>query len=207
MDEKAKAIVKRVAKLYREYGIKSITMDDVARQLTISKKTLYQFFKDKKELVWAVVEHDECAEKIDLSIHKNHNSNAIDDIFNYYEIQINMIKNHKPAFVYDLKKYYPEVFSHFQKIKHTRILEGMKYNLIKGKKEGVYRSDLNEDIISRLGLMRIEGIMNSNIFSIEEIVSTDFFAEIFKYNLFAIVSDKGRKMIDKKFRQLSLTQA
>ncbi|MFK5857188.1 MAG: TetR/AcrR family transcriptional regulator [Bacteroidota bacterium] len=205
MDEKEKTITEKVAKLYLEYGIKSITMDDVARHLTISKKTLYQFFKDKKELVWAVLEHNSCENKMDLSILENQSSNAIDDLFNFYDSQVEMIKNHKPAFVYDLKKYYPEIFSHFQKIKHKRILESIINNLIKGKKEGLYRSDINEDIISRLSLMRIEGIMNSNIFSVQEIVSPDLFSEIFKYNLFGLVSDKGRKLLNQKFRQINIS--
>jgi len=198
MDNKAKLIVERVSQLYLEYGIKGVTMDDVAHHLTISKKTLYQFFKDKKELVWAVLEHHDCEKRVDFSIVKKGNSNAIDDLFTFYEIQVKMIKNHKPAFVYDLKKYYPEIYTHFQKIKHTKILESVKENLIKGKEEGLYRSDINEDILSRLNLMRIEGIMNSDIFSIEEIVSTNFFSEVFRYNLFAIVSDKGRKLIKHK---------
>ncbi len=179
-------------------------MDDVARHITISKKTLYQYFKDKKELVWAVLEHGDCEKKIDLSIFEQSNSNAIDDLFNFYNVQVEMIKNHKPAFVYDLKKYYPDIFLHFQKIKHKRILESISTNLSKGKKEGLYRSDINEDILSRLSLMRIEGIMNSGIFRVEEIVSTELFYEIFKYNIYGIVSDKGRKMLDGKFREISL---
>ena len=204
MDEKANNIVKHVAGLYLQYGIKGVTMDDVARHITISKKTLYQFFKDKKNLVWAVLEYIESEKKMNLTVLEQKSSNAIDDLFNFYNVQVVMIKNHKPAFVYDLKKYYPEIFLHFKKNKHKRILESINSNLKKGKQEGLYRSDINEDILSRLSLMRIEGIMNSDFFSAEEIVSADFFTEIFKYNLFGIVSDKGRKMLDGKFKQVNL---
>ncbi len=204
MDEKAESLVKKVAGLYLQYGIKGVTMDDVAHHLAISKKTLYQYFKDKKELVWAVLEHNDCEKKMDLSIFEQKNSNAIDDLFSFYDVQVAMIKNHKPAFVYDLKKYYPEIFSHFQKIKHKRILESVGNNLIKGKKEGLYRNDINEDIMARLSLMRIEAIMNLSFFTAEEILSTDFFTEVFKYNLFGLVSDKGRKMLDSKFEQKKL---
>ncbi len=202
MEEKVKIIVDRVAGMYLEYGIKGVTMDDVAHKLAISKKTLYQYFNDKKELVWAVLEHLNVKRHVDFSIHGEHSSNAIDDLFTFYELQVEMIKNHKPAFVYDLRKYYPDIFLHFQKIKHKRILKSMKDNLIKGKDEGLYRDDLDEDIISRLGLMRIEGIMNSKFFSVEEIISPDFFSEIFKYNLFGIVSDRGRDMLQQKFNKI-----
>ncbi len=203
MDDKIKTIVDRVAKMYLEYGIKGVTMDDVAYKLAISKKTLYQYFKDKKDLVWAVIEHHDGEKKIDFSILGGSSSNAIDELFSFYDIQVEMIKNHKPAFVYDLRKYYPEIYIHFQKIKHKRIIESIITNLRKGKKEGLYRSDINEDIISRLSLMRIEGIMNSDFFSVEEIVSADLFSEIFTYNLYGIVSDKGRDIIQQKFNKIS----
>ncbi len=198
MDKKLDSIVSKVAKLYHEYGIKGVTMDDVAHKLAISKKTLYQYFNDKKELVWAVLEYKNANKHIDLSIFNNINSNALDEIFYYYDIQIEMIKNHKPAFVYDLRKYYPDIYTHFQKIMQKKILESVKGNLIKGKKEGLYREDIDEDVLSRLSLMRIEGLMNSEVFSMEEVVSTNLFSEIFKYNLYGIVSDKGREMISKK---------
>ncbi len=199
MDKKLDSIVSKVAKLYHEYGIKGVTMDDVAHKLAISKKTLYQYFNDKKELVWAVLEYKNANKHIDLSIFNNNNSNALDEIFYYYDIQVEMIKNHKPAFVYDLRKYYPDIYTHFQKIMQKKILESVKGNLIKGKKEGLYREDIDEDILSRLSLMRIEGLMNSEVFTMEEVVSTNLFSEIFKYNLYGIVSDKGREMISKKF--------
>ncbi|MBC8319915.1 MAG: TetR/AcrR family transcriptional regulator [Bacteroidetes bacterium] len=202
MDDKAINIVARVASMYLEYGIKGVTMDDVAHKLAISKKTLYQHFKDKKDLVWAVLAYHDSKKNIDFSILDERNTNAINELFYYYEIQVEMIKNHKPAFVHDLRKYYPDIYLHFQKIKHKRILESVKNNLKKGKKEGLYRNDLNEDIISRLNLMRIEGIMNSDIFSVEELVSTNLFDEIFRYHLFGIVSDKGRKILDQKFNNI-----
>lgn len=202
MDEKVKIIVDRIANLFCEYGIRSVTMDDIARKLTISKKTLYSYFKDKEELVWAVLKYLNEDRQIDFSIHKRGDANAIEELMDYYEIQAEMIKGHKPAFVYDLKKYYPEIYIHFQKVKHNRILESVKTNLIKGKKEGLYRNDLNEDIISRLTLMRIESLLNSDIFSIEELVSTNLFSEIYKYHLFGIVNDKGRTMLQKKFNKI-----
>ena len=118
-------------------------------------------------------------------------------------MNMQMIKNHKPTFVYDLRKYFPEIYIHFQKNKQNRILESVKDNLVKGKKEGLYRSDLNEDIISRLTLMRIEGILNSDIFDVEEIVSTNLFSEMYRYHLYGIVSDKGRKIFEQKINNIN----
>ena len=198
MDDKIKIITEKIAVLYLEYGIKSITMDDVARHLAISKKTLYQYYKDKKEIVWAVLESINCDKNTKLIIEKQQSLNAIEELFIYFNSQFEMIKNHKPAFVYDLRKYYPEIYSHFNEIKHERILESIKDNLIKGKKEGLYREDINEDMLSRFNLLQMEGIMNSKIFSIDEILSLNFFPEIFKYNIFGIVSEKGQVIVKQK---------
>ncbi|MCK5839211.1 MAG: TetR/AcrR family transcriptional regulator [Bacteroidales bacterium] len=203
MDDKVLAIVKKVRALYTEYGIKSVTMDDVAHELSISKKTLYQHFADKKELVLAVLKEDYRKRQVDFSSILNNNVNAIEELFLYYKLQLRIIRDHKPSFVYDLKKYYPDIFNHFQVIKRERILDSVRENLIKGKKEGLYRSDLNEDVITRLNLMRIEGVIHSGIFTAEEMVSPDMFLEVYKYHMYGIVSEKGRKTLEYNLNKLS----
>ncbi|MCK4677726.1 MAG: TetR/AcrR family transcriptional regulator, partial [Bacteroidales bacterium] len=126
MDDKVLAIVKKVRTLYTEYGIKSVTMDDVAHELSISKKTLYQHFADKKDLVLAVLKEDYRKRQIDFSSILNNKVNAIEELFLYYKLQIRIIRDHKPSFVYDLKKYYPDIFNHFQVIKRERILDSVR---------------------------------------------------------------------------------
>lgn len=203
MEAKRIEIAEKVCKLYREYGIKSVTMDDVSRSLGISKKTLYTYFTDKRDLVHGVMEVNEHNRSIDFAIPQKENTNAIDELFYYYEIQIKMIRDHKPSFIYDLKKYYPDLFQNFQEKKRKRILENVQKNIAKGKKEGLYRDDLDESVISRLNLMRIEGIMNSTTFKLEEIVAPEFFSEVFKYHVYGIVTDNGRKLFNEKIHNLN----
>lgn len=198
MDEKRKSIVENISKLYLEYGIKGVTMDDVAHRLSISKKTLYEYFTDKKQIVWAVLEYIKDDWESRFSSFECEGSNAIDELLFFYKIQVKMIKSNKPAFVYDLQKYYPDVYSNFQELKQKMIVENFTNNIIEGKKEGLYREDLNEEIIAKLNLIRIEGIMNSNYFTLDELVSTELFTEIFKYHLFGIVSEKGRIIVNKE---------
>lgn len=203
MEAKRIEIAEKVCKLYREYGIKSVTMDDVSRSLGISKKTLYTYFTDKRDLVLGVMEVNEHNRAIDFSVPQKENTNAIEELFFYYKIQVQMIKDHKPSFIYDLKKYYPDLFQSFQEKKRMRILENVRKNLIKGKKEGLFRNDLDESVISRLNLMRIEGIMNSTTFKLEEIVTPEFFSEVFKYHVYGILNDKGRKLFNEKIHNLN----
>jgi len=203
MKDRRIEIAEKVCKLYRNYGIKSVTMDDVAHHLGISKKTLYEYFSDKRDLVIAVMRSISQNKTVDFSVPQEQNVNAIEELFYYYNVQVKMIRDHKPSFIYDLKKYYPDLYEKFQKDKKQRIHNSVQNNLIKGKKEGLFRNDLNEDVIARLNLMRIEGIMNSGTFSLEEMVSPDLFSEIFRYHVYGIVSDKGRELFEKELHKLN----
>ncbi len=197
-------ILNKVCSLYRKYGIKSITMDDAARHLGISKKTLYQHFADKTELVKEAVIHEVQSKQNNLIILNRKETNAIEDLLDYYKAQVKLILDYKPNFVYDLKKYYPSIYETYVKIKRERILESTRYNLVKGKEEGLYRENLDVDIISRLLLMRIEGMIHSGIFTTEELLSPVVFTEIFNYHLYGIVSEKGRQYFEKHKDRLTL---
>jgi hypothetical protein len=203
MKDRRIEIAEKVCKLYRNYGIKSVTMDDAAHHLGISKKTLYEYFADKRDLVVAVMRSIEQNKAVDFSVPREAKVNAIEELFYYYSVQVKMIRDHKPSFIYDLKKYYPDLYEKFQKNKKQRIHDSVQNNLIKGKKEGLFRNDLNEDVIARLNLMRIEGIMNSGTFSLEEMVSPDLFSEIFRYHVYGIVSDKGRYIFEQELNKLN----
>ncbi|PLX02301.1 MAG: hypothetical protein C0595_11365 [Marinilabiliales bacterium] len=202
MEETAKDYIVRVNTLFKKYGIKSVTMDDVSRELGISKKTLYAFFKDKSDLVEQVLklefEEKSCSIKESMS----NKPNALEELFEYYKLQIRMLSSQKLNFIYDLKKYYPSLFEKFNIYKKELMFNMVKDNLKRGKDEGLYRKDLNEDIITRLHIARIESLRTSELFSNEELLSPIFFAEAFKYHVYAIASNKGRQIIDKNIDKL-----
>lgn len=202
MDAKIKSIVEKVCKLYQNYGIKSITMDDVARELGYSKKTLYQLFRDKNELVSAVVDHQFNEKIANLDQAMENQENAIEAIFGFYKVQISLLREHKPSFVFDLKKYYKNVAESLHQKRQDKILSAMKANLKRGKEEGLYRQDIDEDLITRIHFVRIESILSSGLFPLEEILSMTFFTEVFKYHLYGVMSDKGRAYLGKNMDRL-----
>jgi AcrR family transcriptional regulator len=202
MSERKLEIVKKVCELYRQYGIRSVTMYDVVRELGISKKTLYQHFKDKTDLVLAVMEYDFEAKSKEYQKCFNDQVNAVEELISYSLMQLKIIMDHKPTLIYDLKKYYPSVFNHFNKLKREHMYNGLVKNLKRGKEEGLYRADLNTEMIARLNLMRVEGMLNTKIFKQEEILSSEFFKEMIKYHAYGIVSDKGRKILESNIDKL-----
>ncbi len=197
MENTPNEYVAKICEMFKSYGIKSVTMDDVARELGISKKTLYQYFKDKSELVGIILQREFEQKAKEFSKAMDNKPNAIEEVFGYFKVQMELLVNHKPNFMYDLKKYYPIHFEEFNKRKHSRMLDSILKNLKRGKKEGLYRKDLNEELITKMHIVRMESIMSSGLFSFEEIISPLFFSEAFKYHLFGIVSDKGREIVNK----------
>jgi AcrR family transcriptional regulator len=203
MQDKRTEIIKKVETLYNQYGIRSVTMDDVVREIGISKKTLYQFFSDKGELVSAVMDSLFESRKIEIDKALGGKENAIEEMLTYYALQLRMIREHKPTLLYDLKKYYPETYEKVTIRKRKYIYDSVLENLKRGKAEGLYRENLNEEIIARLNLMRIEAIMTTGIFTSEEIMTPGFFKEVFTYHIFGIVNNKGRNYLEKNIDKLS----
>lgn len=197
-------IIQKVRSLYLKYGIKSVSMDDVAKELGISKKTLYLHIKDKTELVEKVIEAEitersNCFEGI-----LKRDLNAIDELFEVNKVVAKDKEAYNLSVEYDLKKYYPELWEKMRQARRIKTLEWIKSNLTKGKSEGYYREDLNIGIIARVHVQRIENFSENDIFSQTELFSAKMFKEIFVYHLHGICSEKGIKYIEEKLKGLKL---
>lgn len=198
MIEETKNILERVSQLYHKYGIKSVTMDDVSRELGISKKTIYMHFSDKEELVGNV---------IDFMIETRHNCmneiyekelNAIDELFEVARQVNQMLREHNPAMEYDLKKYYPAAYEKVKQVKRKVMYDSVMNNLQKGIRQGIYRSEMNPDVIAKMHVARVEGMIESDVFTEEEFTRMDYFREIMIYHLRGIANEKGIKILEKK---------
>lgn len=198
-------ILEQVRRLYQSYGIKSVTMDDVANKLCISKKTLYEHFTDKEDLVRQVMlnEHTRWFEV--LKDVETQNLNAIEELFEVYKILKRMFREYNPSMEYDLRKYYPDLSLKLRGVRRKMILESSYRNLTKGKKEGLYRKDLNSKILARLHLLKIENMIDSDMFTIGELTSFKVFHEILVYHLNGIMSPKGRFFFEENFRKFRAT--
>lgn len=197
MSERELKIIGEAANLYKKYGIKSVTMDDVASHLGISKKTLYQYVKDKNQLVEKVVlEKIRYKEKEFMAILVK-NLNAIDELLAINKYINTVFRDYQPSMEFDLQKYYPESYKILQSVRRKRMYETIHQNLIKGIKEGLYRKDLDIEIITKLHVFRCENIIENDLFTQDEITSSRFFNEIFKYHIHGIANEKGLKYFEK----------
>jgi len=202
MNEELKNILKRVSQLFMRYGIKSVTMDDISRELGISKKTLYQHVKDKGELVSLIIDMEFEDKNICLHNIEREYINAIDELYQVHKIVNMILKEYSPASVYDLKKYYPEVHLKMHHMRREKLMEHILDNLKKGKNEGLYRQDINEVLIAKLQVQRIENTFDNELLTIEEMTSPKLFHEIFSYHIRGIASENGLKELEKVMEKL-----
>ena len=199
MNDKVQGILFHVSKLYHRYGIKSVTMDDVASHLCISKKTLYEYFNDKKDLVDQVLssEHSANCRLFDDIIHRK--LNAIEELFEMYKSIKKMIQEYTPSMDYDIRKYYPDLFMKIRDQRRKSLKENSFRNIQKGKEEGLYRKDLDADLVARFNLFRIENLVDNELFTADELNSFEVFHEMFVYHLYGIMSSKGKEFFEKNF--------
>jgi len=203
MNKEFENILEKVSVLYRKYGIKSVTMDDVAHELGISKKTLYQYVNDKSELVEKVVDYTRHCNFSYMKDTKSSKGNAIEELIEVSQIVNTLMKDNSPSYEYDLKKYYPDIFRTLMSARRKIMYDSMLANIRKGKKEGVYRKDLNEEIIAKLHLLRIENLQSTEIFNEEEMHSSKFFLEVFVYHIHGLATIKGLEVLNKNMSKLN----
>lgn len=148
-------ILEKAHELYMRYGIKSITMDEIAGHLGISKKTIYQSYKDKDELVSAVFNRMINANKCACEGGRENSDNAIHEQFLCSDVVQEMFNKMNPSILHDIMRYHPKVYGELEKHKKEFVFEMIKTNLERGIAEGLFRADMKVDIIARLQLETI----------------------------------------------------
>jgi AcrR family transcriptional regulator len=202
MIDDLKKILFRVRELYMKYGIKSITMDDVATELGISKKTLYQFVADKDDLVGKYIDFEIELRQEEICKCFKIGFNAIEELFEISGFMNKMMRDQNPATEHDLRKYYPHHYQKTIKTRRERMYSYVLMNLKKGKEEGLYRIEMDEEIIAKLYLSRSENIHFNELFTIEEFTSSKLFTELLTYHVRGIATEKGITVLEKKIKEL-----
>ncbi len=192
MMEKEEEIIAKARDLFMTYGLRSITMNDLAKELGISKKTLYQFFKDKADLINKIVRAEFIRMMKRVEEIFKIEGNAIDKMMLINRHIVNMRKNTPKNVQFDLEKYYPEISKEIKTFSEQKMFEAIKNNHDKGKKEGLIREDLDTNVIAHLQVCR-----SNYIDKITEILTDYEFEqilnEVFDYHIRGIATDKGLK--------------
>lgn len=190
-------IQKKADELFRRYGIKSITMDEIAAQVGASKKTLYQYFSDKDELVEDVVKSTIAFAQQTCDKNCETSKDAVHELFGAMDMIKEIFSDMNPAMMYDLERFHPKGYKHFLDHKNKYLLQVIKTNLNRGIEEELYRPDINIEIIARF---RLEGMMlafNQDIFPAAKFNLAELHTVLIEHFLFGVASPKGFKLIMK----------
>ncbi|MBI2721475.1 MAG: TetR/AcrR family transcriptional regulator [Bacteroidetes bacterium] len=190
-------ILKGAEELFFKYGIKNITMDEVARHLGMSKKTLYQYFKDKDEMVHCLIlDKIEEDKRIFGKTHKE-SENIVVEAFAIMK-NIREIMGHvNPILFYELAKFYPKTWEKFNEFKRDFIRINLEESLRMGQAQGFVRSDININILSTMRLESIDMSFNTQIFPSDKFNLVEVHVALTEHFLYGICTLKGHKLINK----------
>jgi len=195
--EMKERILQKADELFTKYGIKSITMDEIAAQLGISKKTIYLSFTDKNEMVAQVFDRHLSQSRAHCIQDKENAKDAVQEVLLGSEMFCNIMQSINPYVLYDLKKYHPDVFKKFTDFKNHFLFTCIWQNLKRGIKEELYRADIDLEIMTRLRLESVMVAMNFELFPSQKFRFTDVEHEAVNHFLYGIVTTKGARMMKK----------
>ena len=179
------------------YGIRSITMDEIATQLGISKKTIYQFFTDKDDMVMAVIDQEIQKNETDCLQFRNDADNAVHQIFLALESLEEMLKSTNPLMLYDLEKHHPRAYKKVKEYKYQFLYQMTVDNLQWGMRDGVYRSDIQIDIVAKNRIESAFLIFNQDLFPHSRYKVSEVNYELAMFFMHGVVTEKGKELIGK----------
>lgn len=188
-------IIENAADLFLTLGFKSVTMDDIAGNMGISKKTIYAHFPNKNKLVESATKY--VVKGIEQGIEEivKKDLNSIEEVFQIKKFVFTHLKDDKSSPQFQLQKFYPEVYKKVQKHHLDIIEECVRKNLQKGIDGGVFRPSIDVEFISKMNFLGMTGIKDNDIFPVEKYQPHDLSDKFLEYHLRAIVTPKGLQML------------
>ena len=172
-------------------------MDEIASQLGVSKKTIYQSFEDKHELVDAVIVEMLDFNRVCCQDSRKDAQNAVQEVYLGMESLQDMLDNMNPSILFDIERNHPKTFQKFIEYKNNFLFALMKNNIERGKIEGLYRMEINDDLMTKIRLETIMLPFNEELFPKNKYSLVYIQQELLEYFLFAMATPKGYKLITK----------
>lgn len=190
-------IIQKATDMFLTLGFKSVTMDDIAAEMAISKKTIYAHFKNKTTLVrecTCAVFHNITSGIDEIRAHKQ---NPITELYEIRKYVMERIERDETAPQYQLQKYYPEISNSLKESHFEKIMACISENLRSGMALGIYRSNLDVDLIARLYYLGVNGIKDQGLFPLTKFPLKLTHDQYLEYHLRGIVTPKGFQTLKK----------
>lgn len=195
--EMKEKILKGAEELFFKYGIKNITMDEIARHLGMSKKTIYQYFKDKDEVVHSLILEKIEEDKAIFAKTYRESENIVVEAFALMKNMRDILKSINPILFHELFKFYPQSWKEFEKFKNDFVLENIESSLRRGQEQGLVRADINIKILSKMRLENIDLAFFGSAFPMDKYNLLDVQVQMTEHFLYGVCTLKGHKLINK----------
>lgn len=189
-------LIERAGELFMRLGIRSVTMDEIASCMGMSKKTLYQHFVNKDDLIQQTVM---AKVQEDLGLFQEitgEAENAIEEMLKVAQHIIQTLRKISPVVIYDLQKYHQESWQQMEAYQQVHIYSHIQKNIKRGQAEGLYRQNIEADIVSKLYVSTTMHIVFNELFPAKEYAKHQIAEEFIKYHLYGLVSSKGKTLIE-----------
>jgi len=197
-DPKFIELMDKIVAMFFEFGIRNLNMDDISRNLGISKKTLYRYVKSKEDLIEKLFYYDEMKWDIEMSKLKIDEMNAIEILLQVSLKVFEEMGHFNPKLKFELKKYYEPIFQQFMIRKQNHIFGQISKNIEKGIAEGLYRSDVNIELVAGLYVRNLVMMHNNDFCIVENITFEEVFQVMFENHIRAISTPEGIAYFEKR---------
>jgi AcrR family transcriptional regulator len=188
-------IIKTAEELFLRFGFKRVTMDDIARELAISKKTIYQYFKDKNEIVCSATERHLHQEQCQMQELEAESENVIEYLVKLSKQLRSHVSAIHPGAMEDLKKYYPQGWKIYEHYKKEAFLKTISKILKQGIQEGYFRADIDPEMLAIMRIEQVQMAFDESLFPRSRFDFTEVHVQLLRHFIAGIITDKGRELM------------
>ncbi len=190
MEIKERVLNKATEMCFR-YGIRSVTMDDIAKELGISKKTIYAHFEDKDEIIFQIMQSEMLKDKCEWDELGKNSKNTIEKMINAQNLMKKSMEGMNPSIFLDIKRFHPRAWGLFQSHKHQFILKTITDDINKGIEEGLFRKNMNVEFMGRYRMEQVEMGFDPEIFPSEKYNMAEIQTTLMDHFIRGILTEKG----------------
>ena len=196
-------ILKGAMELFMKYGVRSVSMDDIARHLSVSKKTIYHYFADKDDVVTLVAKDHLEKSRGEFEGIRGGSKNAIDELVRISGCIKQEMQGLNPSLLFDLKKYHSNAWQEWINHKNQYIRDSVVRNLRQGIEEGYFRKEINPEVLAVLRIEQVQLPFDDRAFPPQQFDLAEVQIQIFDHFVYGLLTDKGRKLFEKYKQEIT----
>ncbi|MGB3547668.1 MAG: TetR/AcrR family transcriptional regulator [Saprospiraceae bacterium] len=206
MDETRRKILSVADRYFRRYGLKSVSMDDLAREIGISKKTLYQHVSSKEELIREMMLFQTEQEMAIGEATFKSSENAVVEFIQLSSFAIDQLKEVSPTTMYDLQKYYRPIWEETIQANMVEHRRGVMRNIERGQAEGLFRPEADASFLAHLFSYCILGLCEGNVLPFDDKTVGKYLQQLAFYHLHGLITPAGARVLDNYMDQKQAEQ-